>query len=239
MRWELPLCAANAPAVSTPKTLSTRVRLSNKESAFRPIGFLFIEGTNTLKSSRLNAGLKVPGDGVNPPDTAGNAFLTVMAQSTGSLTVTGNSGIGGGEWNDQLSGSITINGGTVMATGGSGGGAGIGGGWHFTTGGNGGRIMIYGGTVTATGGVFTAGVGSGDNGDAGGDVTISGTDTQVTAQGINTYDIGSGVASLTGGNLAVSGGATVVMRNEYRLTGNKAAFVKVTSTNSKIARLKS
>ena len=82
-------------------------------------------------------------------------------------------GIGGGE--NQAGGIITINGGTVTATGGQY-GAGIGGGIE----GDGGEVTIAGGTVTAYGGNLAAGIGGGDEG-SGGEVTIAG--GTVTATG--------------------------------------------------------
>ena len=73
--------------------------------------------------------------------------------------------IGGGE--GRSAGTITINGGTITATGCW--GAGIGGGF----GGSGGTITINGGTVAATGKNGGAGIGGGDRG-AGGTITING-----------------------------------------------------------------
>jgi hypothetical protein len=97
--------------------------------------------------------------------------LTIYAQSTGNnagkLTASsgyGGAGIGGNRGRDG--GIITINGGTITATGQE--EAGIGGGSN----GSGGTITINGGTITANGG-RVAGIGGGSNGSSG-KVTING-----------------------------------------------------------------
>ena len=90
------------------------------------------------------------------------ATLTITAESTGSLDVTGGyygAGIGG---SGGSGGIITISGGTVTATGGSY-AAGIGGGHD----GVGGIITISGGTVTATSINYAADIGNGYRSDAG------------------------------------------------------------------------
>ena len=82
---------------------------------------------------------------------------------------TSGAGIGGGDSTDVsgAGGNITIEGGTVIATGGQSsagiGGAGglIGGGWDHSAG-NGGTITITGGTVTATGGSNAPDIGGGN-----------------------------------------------------------------------------
>jgi hypothetical protein len=134
---------------------------------------LTLIGTNVLKSS-AGAGLQAP---------EGSTLTINAANATHSLSATGGpyyAGIGGG----GTCGTITINGGTVTATGGTyyysywgtvgASGAGIGGGSR----GNGGTITINGGIVTATGGERAAGIGGGyysDNAGNGGTITeISG-----------------------------------------------------------------
>ena len=101
--------------------------------------------------------------------------LTIWAQSDGanmgSLTATatfesGDAGIGGGYGGS--SGTVTINGGKVTATGGNC-AAGIGGGYSGT----GGKVTINGGKVTATGGNLGAGIGVG----------LRGSDVAVTING--------------------------------------------------------
>ena len=100
--------------------------------------------------------------------------LTIYAQSTdsakmGSLTAnatsSGRAGIGGSA--HENGGTVTINGGSVKASG-SGSGAGIGGGVS----GNGGSLTITGGSVTARGGYNAAGIGVGSGGRDGGTLTI-------------------------------------------------------------------
>ena len=132
---------------------------------------------------------------------AGNS-LTIYGQSdgTGKLTATGGvfqAGIGG---NSNQSGTITINGGTVTATGGDG-GAGIGGGKED----EGGTITINGGTVNATGSTDAAGIGGGGGGD-GGNITING--GTVTATGSTTPYSGS--AGIGGGGVYGSGGTIII-----------------------------
>ena len=108
--------------------------------------------------------------------------------------------IGGVEDVDkQNCGRITINGGTVTATGGNY-CAGIGGGKS----GSGGNITINGGIVNATGGGFAAGIGGGHDGDGGNIIINGGT---VTAKGREGYSAGiGGGKNGKGGNITISGG---------------------------------
>ncbi|MBR4205721.1 MAG: hypothetical protein IKQ92_09610, partial [Clostridia bacterium] len=103
-------------------------------------------------------------------------------------------------------GTITVNGGTITAVGGSDGGAGIGGAKY----GSFGTIMINGGTVTATGGSGAAGIGSGYGGD-GGTIVINGGTVTATggsgAVGIGSgYDGDAGTVTITGGTVDARGG---------------------------------
>lgn len=113
-------------------------------------------------------------------------------EGKGTLETTGNivnAGIGGGAGagRERLNcGTVIINGGTINATGGEDGAAGIGGGGHFSVdnGGSGGIIIINGGTVNATGGYKAAGIGGGRGKKtfgSGGNITING--GTVTANG--------------------------------------------------------
>jgi hypothetical protein len=181
---------------------------------------LTLKGVNALKSGANNAGLQVPS----------GAFLTITeASAGGTLTANGSgggntagAGIGGG--NNGSGGSITINGGTVIAYGGVGSGtygycgAGIGGG----NGGSGGTIIINGGTVIADGssggmnyGNCSAGIGGGSNG-AGGNITING--GAVTATGRTSgkmpgyYSSSAGIGgghNGAGGNITINGGRVI------------------------------
>jgi hypothetical protein len=184
---------------------------------------LTFTGTNTLKSGLGKAGLQVPS----------GATLVITEESAGSLTTDGSgggAGIGGGR--DSNSGSITINGGMVIAISsdisgnidpyGSG-GAGIGGGGY--SGGNGGTIIINGGTVVATGGNGNANYGSsgagigggggynGSNGGSGGTIIINGgmIDANGKTAGLQNGDYGSsagigGGYNGHGGNITINGG---------------------------------
>lgn len=163
-------------------------------------------GNNQLQSGANCAGLQKTGD-----------VRTLLISGTGSLTATGGSdgaGIGGGK--NHLAGSITINGGTITATGGSNGGAGIGGG----TNGGGGTIVINGGTIMANGGTYGAGIGGGSNGD-GGTVSIS-NDAVVYTKGDaanGAKDIGCGNGGSSDGTLSISDTAAVFFYNGNGPTG--------------------
>ena len=97
---------------------------------------------------------------------------------------------------DGSGGNITVNGGTVTATGGEG-GAGIGGG----EGESGRNVTINGGTVTATGGKYGAGIG-GCNYGSGGFITVNG-GTVVAIAGANAQAIGHGAGNESSGNLFI------------------------------------
>ena len=108
---------------------------------------LTLVGENVLKSGRNRAGLQVPE----------KATLVITEESKGgSLDATGNVGAGIGGGYNQNAGTITINGGKVVANAGSD-SAGIGGG-RFAYGG---AITITGGTVIADGGHYSDGIGDG------------------------------------------------------------------------------
>ena len=110
-------------------------------------------------------------------------------------------GIGGGE--NYSGGTIIINGGTVISTGGED-AAGIGGG----KGGSGGTITINGGTVTSTSGSSGSGIGGGD-GASGGNITINGgTVISIGVRSVSNSD-GSGIGGGnggSGGSIAINGG---------------------------------
>ena len=144
------------------------------------------------------ARLAVTGDQYQPGiKVAGDNTLRIYGQSegTGRLEATGQSicaGIGGG--NNETCGTVIVNGGVVVASGGTG----IGGGF----GGAGGTVTINGGTVEATGN-SQAGIGGGYNG-AGGTVTING-GTVVAVS----YSAGAGIGGGTngaGGTVTIEGG---------------------------------
>ena len=163
---------------------------------------LTLVGANTLTSNYAG----YPGLNV------GNAILFIMP-STGSLTTVGSSSAGIGS-SYHPCGTVIIAGGTVNATGNSG-GAGIGGGWQ----GAGCRTVIVGGTVNATGDGGGAGIG-GSSGGAGGLTVIAG--GSVTATGNNG---GAGIGG--GGSLGGAGGAggmTVITGGTVSATGGNGTY---------------
>ena len=161
--------------------------------------------------------------------TTGNS-LTIYAQSggTGTLNATGttdssnnaSAGIGGSTTIFD-SGSITIHGGVINATGGASrwySGAGIGGSTPSSgNGGNSGTIKIYGGTITAESRGFSIGAGIGGggsggtgNGGAGTNISIYG--GNITAMSYSDNNGGAGIGGGSGqtnggtGNITIGGG---------------------------------
>jgi len=192
-------------------TVSGNITLTNR---------IEVKGTVTLQ---LNADCKLTAS-AGIAVTEGNS-LTI--EGSGTLEATGSSGrtgIGGNYQGDNsktdatgggaTGGTITINGGTVIATG-SNYAAGIGGGNNDNgaSAACGGIIIINGGTVTATGGKFLsasgAGIGGGYNGD-GGNITIKGGTVTATGE--------SGSAGIGGG----SGGT-------FSTTENGKAWIEASS----------
>ena len=156
--------------------------------------------------------------------------LTIYAQSggTGTLNATGttdssnnaSAGIGGSTTIFD-SGSITIHGGVINATGGASrwySGAGIGGSTPSSgNGGNSGTIKIYGGTITAESRGFSVGAGIGGggsggtgNGGAGTNISIYG--GNITAMSYSDDNGGAGIGGGSGqtnggtGNITIGGG---------------------------------
>jgi len=177
---------------------------------------LVLVGTNNIRGGELGtAGIRT---------TGGNLII----DGTGTLNVEGNSftnfsggaGIGGNL--RENGGHVTINGGTINATGGENGGAGIGGGAGSGSGnehiaGNGGTVIINDGTVTATGGNGgSAGIGGGGTivfglqsiarGGPGGNITING-GTVVARANPTSGSFAGGGAGIGGG--AVDGNAPI------------------------------
>lgn len=163
---------------------------------------------NTLQGGIWNAGLQNNG---NPLVIKGDGTLYAKGGRDGA-------GIGASTTGSAGS-NITIEGGTIFATGGSRGSAGIGGGS-----GNAGNpqtnaknITISGGTVTAVGNGTAAGIGGGAalNGDSGTVDGLSITGGTVMATG------GTGAAGIGGGaksiatNVSISGGNITVVANDY------------------------
>jgi len=143
-------------------------------------------------------------------DLNGHTLETEGVELTGTNTLTMDDTVGSGKLiadastidgrpgiNVPAPAALTINGGTVVATGGAG-GPGIGSTFFLPVG----SITITGGVVTAVGDQDSAGIGSAREG-AGGEVII-GAGAIVTASGGSTA-IGAGAASPTFGSLRVDG----------------------------------
>jgi hypothetical protein len=150
---------------------------------------LTISGENHIYSGLYRAGI----------DIAQTASAVINGDGILYASSEFEAGIGGG--NGKSNGSVTINSGTIYATGGiSGYSAGIGGG----TSGNGGNITINGGTIVAVGGDYAAGIGGG-NLKNGGNITING--GTITAKGgLSAAGIGGGYLG-NGGNIVINSGS--------------------------------
>ncbi len=137
-----------------------------------------------------------------------SSVLTI--QGSGRLTATSSLETGIGSATNQDNGSITIKGGTIIATGGYG-AAGIGGGND----GVGGTIIIEGGDVTATGGSYASAGGAGLGGgvySSGGSIAITGGTVEANG-GYKSAGIGGGGTTNTvvgdGGTINISGGTVI------------------------------
>ena len=155
---------------------------------------LYIEGSSVLQSGKNCAGIQKEDDGQ----------LTI--DGSGSLEATGGeSGAGIGGASGKPGNNITINGGTITASGkaGYGWGAGIGGG----KGQGGSNITIRGGNVKAIPGAEAAGIGGGFKGN-GTDISIEGGTVYAESGGGNggTAAIGGGRAGGNGENIQITGG---------------------------------
>ncbi len=191
-----------------------------------------VEGNNSLTiweqtngTGRLTIDLSKNADAFQNAGIGGtynNACGSVTING-GILNVIGvqGAGIGSGYYAGSNSGSITINGGSVMASakisaGDEEGSAGIGGGMRSSSG----SITINGGTVTATGGKYGSGIGSGGVGKDSSDsfynvnsITITG--GTITATGKNGgAGIGCGKKGRSG-SITITGGVI----NAYADTG--------------------
>ena len=206
---------------------------------------IILEGTNTVKGFKST----YPGVQAGPDGT------TLTINGSGTLNATGGSdgaaGIGSGM--NASCGNITINGGTIIATGGPN-GAGIGTGYTNAQGSGNiscGIITITGGTVTAYGGENAAGIGTGQSrhgtqirrNECGG-VNISG--GMVTATGgENGAGIGSGYGrgtrynpisycgdiNITGGTVVATGGsnsAGIGTGNTYTFGNSNCGNITIT-----------
>ena len=163
---------------------------------------------------------------------AGPTDATLTIDGSGQIEVSGGayaSAIGSGE--GSSCGAITINGGTIIATGVDK-GAGIGSGYYYSSCG---AITITGGIVTATGGEEGAGIGSGYYHSSCGDITITGGIVTATG-GMYGAGIGSGYFESSCGAITInavsdvrvkSGSSTVCIGNGK--SSNSVGDIKVTN----------
>ena len=161
---------------------------------------LYIEGSSVLQSGENCAGIQKEDDGQ----------LTI--DGSGSLEATGGeSGAGIGGASGKPGNNITINGGTITASGkaGKGWGAGIGGG----KGQGGSNITIRGGNVKAIPGAEAAGIGGG----------FKGNGTDISIEGGTVYaESGGG----TGGTAAIGGGRVKGNGENIQITGGDITLKK-------------
>lgn len=172
-------------------------------------------GTTTITLMGEN---KLEGNGNNGAALSieNSGTLTIREGEAGArLTAIGVSGGNKAGINSQY-GNIVIESGTITATGGSYGAAGIGSGYNGAYGGN---ITIKGGTVTATGGGAGAGIGSGSYNAKCGTITISGGTVTATGGKDGGAGIGSGSGSSSCGDITISGSGTHVTATK----GNSSA----------------
>lgn len=178
-----------------------------------------LDGKNTISSGMGHAGIEKADD---------NRTMTIKDDNnvSGSLTANGGfggAGIGGGNGADGS--DITISGGNVTANGGFG-GAGIGGGSSsYSGGGNGSDITISGGNVTANGGTAGAGIGGGDGDAANGlnkesDSTGGGRGSNITISGKNTIVKAEGGAEAAGIGGGRSGDADTIEITDSTVISN-------------------
>lgn len=150
---------------------------------------LILTGENHLVPGTYCAGVEI----------AVNASLTVEGDGILYTQSEIEAGIGGSSGHSN--GALTINSGTIYATGGMDGyGSGIGGG----SSGSGGTITINGGNVVAVGGEYGAGIGGGMLGN-GGKITINGGTVTATG-GKKAAGIGGGFTA-NGGTVVINGGS--------------------------------
>ena len=146
---------------------------------------------------------------------AGPTDATLTIDGSGRIEVSGGadaSAIGSGGFGSSC-GAITINGGTIIATGVDK-GAGIGSGYYNSTCG---AITINGGTITATGGDSAAGIGSGYVKSTCGAITINAVSDVRVKSGSSTVCIGNGKSSNSVGDIKVTNCPHVILDNSLGL----------------------
>lgn len=153
----------------------------------------------------------------------GKAAVSVTGSGNTNIELNGNNTLTSGGWHaglehnketdsegNETSGTLTITdtdkNGSLAATGGNYGGAGIGGGNIEDAG----KLEITGGAITATGGLDGAGIGGGGGGGIGGDADITISGGTITAIGGQPENIaGIGGAGIGGGGLGGSADITI------------------------------
>ena len=203
------------------------LKITSNEAAVSVSGdvVLIVEGESELHSGDKHAGVEKAND---------NGTLTITG--SGKLSAyggEGGAGIGGAS--GKPGNNITINGGTITASGkaGNGWGAGIGGG----KGQDGSNITINDGIVTAIGGSEAAGIGGGYLGDAS-NITINGGIVRAEAGGGKTAAIGAGVRAgkkPSGGNashIVLNGGDITVKKSDkgVAIGGSETNEVDIANT---------
>ena len=191
---------------------------------------LLLDGTNSITGniavvSTATATASIVIDSAITPGSS-DGSLRMIPNGSSSNFIAGIGGQGDSSATsapNRNAGKITINGGTVTATGGYY-GAGIGGGCD----GKGGEIIINSGTVTATGGSNAAGIGGGASG-ACGTVTINGgtvtakggSNSTNGAAGIGGGDYGAGgIITINGGTISATGSEDAAgIGGGYKATG--------------------
>ena len=165
--------------------------------------------SNTVTINAGNDKVEVTLDNVNIKADSGSALISkgdVTLTLKGDNHLTGGNGGSSSYGGDGItsSGSLTISGGTVTATGGNSTGSdGSGGSGIYSVSGD---VTISGGTVNANGGDGKNGSGGGSGIDSSGGVTVSG--GTVTANGGDSKDGdgGSGGYGISSSGVAISGG---------------------------------
>ena len=119
---------------------------------------IILKGKNIVNGTRGRPAIFVPQNKTLTITGDGELYATGCGETPGAGIGAGYSGYGLGQC-----GNIRIEGGTIVATGGESGAAGIGSAWGTVCG----DITIVGGNVTAIGGWTAAGIGCGSNGKCG------------------------------------------------------------------------
>ena len=172
-------------------------------------------GTNVLKTTVAGyAGLQANGGEIIINGTEADSL-----ESTGGEE---GAGIGGGR---EGGSTVTINGGTINATGdngwGGGGAAGIGGGYNAN-----GTVTINGGTVTAKSGANSAGIGGGSN--ASGAVTINGGTITTTGSYVGIGKGNYGAAA----TITINGGSVKGTMSETPTNGTNPVYLNTLTVGS-------